>query len=78
MSTEVRLDRAPLGAPLVLRSLDVQPAIGRRLAQLGLRRGTPVTVLRRIGGGGRVLAVAGARVAVAKGVLAGVKAEVES
>jgi ferrous iron transport protein A len=44
-------------------------ALGRRLAELGLRPGTVVTVLRRTAGGGRVVAVGAARVALGREML---------
>lgn len=75
VSDQFALDRAPLETPLVLTHLRVTGSIRHRLARLGLRRGAPVTVVRRIAGGGRILGVAGARVAVEAEVLASIDAE---
>lgn len=75
MAEQFVLNRAPLGIPLVLTRLGVAPQIRHSLARLGLRRGVPVTVVRRIGGGGRILGVAGARIAVEASVLAHIDAE---
>lgn len=69
------LDRAPLDTPLVLTCLRVDPAVRHHLARLGLRRGAPLRVIRRIAGGGRILGVAGARIAVGADVLATLDAE---
>lgn len=75
MTEQFALDRAPLGTPLVLTRLGVAPQIRHSLARLGLRRGAPVTVVQRIAGGGRILGVAGARIAVEAKVLAAIDAE---
>ncbi|MBW3086267.1 hypothetical protein KEM60_02479 [Austwickia sp. TVS 96-490-7B] len=55
---------APLGAPHTLTSVGGDDRSRQRLAELGLRPGANVTVLRRTAGQGRILAVAGSRVAV--------------
>ncbi|NLT29533.1 MAG: ferrous iron transport protein A [Propionibacterium sp.] len=51
--------------------VEANPArpVARRLASLGLRRGAEIEVLHGTAGGGRVVAVAGARVALGKDLL---------
>jgi ferrous iron transport protein A len=48
---------------------DVDPTLTRRLAELGIRTGQRVTPVHRTTGGGRVLAVGDARLALARSVL---------
>ena len=63
------LATAPLGVPLQL-GVAALPAPRRlRLAELGLRPGATVTLLRRTAGGGRIVGVGDARVAVGRTVL---------
>lgn len=54
----------PLGEVFHVGAVSAPPRVLRRLAELGVRAGTQLTVLRRTAGGGRILAVAGSRVAV--------------
>ena len=61
--------------PLTLLSADVESVVGRRLWSLGLRRGVHVSLVQRLSGGGRVVCVAGARVALARQVLAAMTVE---
>lgn len=70
------LDLAPLGTPLTLVSAGVDPALGRRLATLGLRRGVRVALVRKLAAGGRIVAVGGGRIAIERGVLAQLQVEV--
>lgn len=70
------LDLAPLGTPLTLLSAGVDPALGRRLATLGLRRGVRVALVRKLAAGGRIVAVGGGRIAIERGVLAQLHVEV--
>ncbi|HBO53831.1 MAG TPA: hypothetical protein DD664_01205 [Janibacter terrae] len=69
------MDRAPLGAALVLTGTHPDDDIARRLASLGLRRGVRVSAVQRLAGGGRIVSVSGGRVAVDAGVLAHLTAE---
>ncbi len=64
------LDRAPLHAPLTLLRLDVPHATLARLTALGLRRGVSVEVVQKLAAGGRVVAVGGGRIALARDILA--------
>ena len=67
------LDQVAVGTEVVLGAVeDDDPARVRRLAELGLRPGAKVRVLRRTAGGGRVVAIGDDRVALARSVLAGI------
>ena len=59
------LNQAPLNTTLVLvGSTNLDDAQARRLSALGLRTGAQVRLVQRLAGGARVVAVAGARVAI--------------
>lgn len=73
--TTTSLDRAPLGAPLVVRVVGGPAPLVRRLAELGLRPTAIVTVVRRTSGRARVLDVAGSRIALADEVLRSIETE---
>ncbi|WP_203567324.1 FeoA family protein [Aestuariimicrobium ganziense] len=60
------LTHAPLRRPVLLRRVDGEPAVCRRLAALGLRRGAHLEVVQRTVGGGIVVAVAEARIALGR------------
>lgn len=61
----------PLGQLMRICDLDhADPAVRRRLAELGLRRGTRLTILHRTAGGGRVVAAGDLRLALDKRVAA--------
>lgn len=55
---------APLGAVLVVTAISGNQRVLRRLAELGVRPGASLSVLRRTAGGGRIVGVAGSRVAL--------------
>lgn len=55
---------------------DRDPALGRRLGELGLRVGARVTLLRRTSGGGAIVAIGDDRLALARVVLRAVEVEV--
>ncbi|MBN1174023.1 MAG: ferrous iron transport protein B [Micromonosporaceae bacterium] len=63
------LDRAPLSEPVVLAHPETPVAQTRRLAELGLRAGIQVTPGHRTAGGGRVIGLGAARIALARSVL---------
>jgi ferrous iron transport protein A len=65
----VTLDQAADGVEVVVVTTSLDAALTRRLAELGVRRGQPVTPLHRTTGGARVLAVGDTRVALARSVL---------
>jgi len=76
MYAGVPLGSAPLGTPLTLTEAAIEAGSAHRLASFGLRVGARFSVLSRTAGGGRVVLVAGSRVAVGKPLLAGLRAEV--
>ena len=63
MRPTTELARAPLGTTLTLVAID-NTTSRRRLATLGLREGARLRVLHRTIGGGRVVLVAGSRIAL--------------
>lgn len=65
----VTLDAVPAGTSVVLSRPTVPAGRERRLAELGLRSGERVTVLHRVAGGGRLLAVDDARIALGPALL---------
>ncbi len=67
---------APLGVPLVVSAVAAERINPRRLASLGVRSGTVLTLLSRTVGGGRVASVGGSRVALGAEALTAVSAEV--
>jgi ferrous iron transport protein A len=66
------LAQAPIGAELRVLSTGGPPDLTRRLAELGLRPGSHVRCVQRCAGGGRVVDVAGSRIALGREVLASV------
>lgn len=69
------LRQAPLNRTLVVVGSTLDAAQARRLSALGLRPGARIRLLRRLAGGARVVAVAGARVALGADVLDGLTVE---
>lgn len=65
-----------MGTPLLITGVHPDHTTARRLASLGLRRGARVALVQRLAAGGRIVSVAGGRVAVDAAVLAKVPAEV--
>lgn len=63
------LARAETGVPAVVREVGGPPALVRRLAELGIRRSAVLVPGHRTAGGGRVVEVAGCRIALAAAVL---------
>lgn len=63
------LNQAPLHEPLVLIGADVDAGLARRLLRLGLRPGARLKLVQRLAGGGRVISVEGARLALGHAVL---------
>ncbi len=60
---------------VVVTGVGGDPAVRRRLAEMGVRAGARIRVLHRSSGGGRVLAVEGARVAIDAQLAAAIDAE---
>ncbi len=70
----ITLAEAPLATPLTLAAVPGEHAW--RLGRLGLRPGAAFTVVRASTGGGRIVSVAGARIALGAALLGGLRAEV--
>jgi ferrous iron transport protein A len=60
---------APARTPLTLVTCLIDTSLRTRLATLGLRTGSPLEVVLRTAGGGRVVSVAGSRIAMDRSVL---------
>lgn len=69
------LDRIAAGSAAIVTEVSGPRPLVRRLAEMGLRPGASVTPRHRTAGGGRVLDVAGTRIAVARSVLRAITAE---
>ena len=63
------LKQAPLNRTLVLVGSTLDDVLARRLSSLGLRPGAQIRLVQRLAGGARVVAVAGARVAIGAALL---------
>lgn len=72
---QLTLATAPDGARVTVLSVRAAPELARRLGALGLRPGTQVEVLHRVSGGGRIVSVAGARLALDRTILHAIEAE---
>ncbi|MFT4296428.1 MAG: ferrous iron transport protein A [Micropruina sp.] len=70
----ITLAEAPVATPLTLSAVPDEHAW--RLSRLGLRPGTAFSVIRASAGGGRIVSVAGSRVALGSALLRGLLAEV--
>ncbi|MCH8612161.1 FeoA family protein [Arsenicicoccus dermatophilus] len=73
MSPATTLQSVPEHRPVRLGPVDLPLAPRRRLAELGLRTGATVEVVHRTAGGGRVVAVAGARIALDRRTAQGIQ-----
>ena len=63
------LARAPIGIELRVIGAVGPTALTRRLSELGLRVGSHVRCVQRTAGGGRIVDVAGSRIALGRDVL---------
>jgi len=63
------LARAPVGIELRVVGAVGPTALTRRLAELGLRVGAHVRCVQKTAGGGRIVDVAGSRIALGRDVL---------
>ena len=63
------LARAPIGIELRVIGADGPTALTRRLSELGLRVGSHVRCVQKTSGGGRIVDVAGSRIALGRDVL---------
>jgi ferrous iron transport protein A len=68
------LASAPLNTSLTL--VEAPESSRQRLSSLGLRVGTPFTLIQRTAGGGRVALVTGSRIALGASLLGQLRAEV--
>lgn len=76
MYVGMNLVKAPLGTPLTLVSAADDDGAAHRLASLGLRVGSRFSLIAKTAGGGRVVLVAGTRVALGRSLLRELRAEV--
>ena len=67
------LARAPIGIELRVIGAVGPTALTRRLSELGLRVGSHVRCVQKTAGGGRIVDVAGSRIALGRDVLDCVK-----
>lgn len=74
MTPVLTLLDAPRGTALTLVGSGTSERMTRRLAELGLRRGATLEVMQRTAGGGRVVSVAGGRIALDAAVAAALTA----
>ena len=63
------LARAPIGIDLRVIGAVGPTALTRRLSELGLRVGSHVPCVQKTAGGGRIIDVAGSRIALGRDVL---------
>jgi Fe2+ transport system protein FeoA len=70
----VTLNQVPVGTTARLATTTVHPS-SRRLAELGLRPGADVQVMRRTAGGGRLLGLGHSRMAVDRATLRALNVE---
>lgn len=63
------LARAPIGIELRVIGAVGPSALTRRLSELGLRTGSRVRCVQKTSGGGRIVDVAGSRIALGRDVL---------
>lgn len=68
------LNQVPVGTAARLADTSAHPG-SRRLAELGLRPGAEIAVLRRTSGGGRLLGVGPSRFAVDRATLTAIVVE---
>lgn len=72
---QISLQVAPLNTKLTFLGVEGSPPLRRRLSALGFRRGAPFEVVQRVSGGGRIVSIAGARIALGRDLLASAFAE---
>lgn len=77
MSPVLNLHEAPARTSLTLVGTETPPELTRRLAALGLRRGVQLEISHGTAGGGRVIHVAGGRIALDRIVLRQLFAQTE-
>ena len=75
MTAGMDLTNAPLDTPLTLLTVGGAVTSRRRLATLGLREGASFRLLTRTIGGGRIVLVAGSRIALSKDLVRQLRAK---
>lgn len=73
MQESYPLAAAPLAVPITVAESSADPGVAHRLSVLGLRGGQRFAVQARTSGGGRILAVGAARVAISRELLQAVR-----
>ena len=76
MYVGIDLASAPLNTNLTLLESDAPESHRQRLSSLGLRVGTRFSLSQRTAGGGRVVLVAGSRIALGARLLKQLRAEI--
>jgi ferrous iron transport protein A len=76
MYVGIDLASAPLNTHLTLLESEAPESSRQRLSSLGLRVGTRFSLLQKTAGGGRVVLVAGSRIALGAELLRQLRAEV--
>jgi ferrous iron transport protein A len=72
----INLAKVPLRTQLTLVAAGTEESVLQRLAALGLRVGSSFSVVSKTSGGGRVVLVAGTRIALGKALLTELRAVV--
>ncbi len=75
MTSGMDLASAPLDTPLTLIGVGGAATSRQRLATLGLRKGASFRLLTRTIGGGRIVLVAGSRIALSKDLVRQLRAQ---
>lgn len=70
MNSAIPLVALPMGELGTFLRVEGNPALCRRLAALGFRKGAPISVEQKVSGGGRIVSVAGSRIALSSEILA--------
>lgn len=70
MNPAIPLVSLPMGELGTFLRVEGNPALCRRLAALGFRKGAPISVEQRVSGGGRIVSIAGSRIALSSEILA--------
>lgn len=65
----------PVAGRATITAADVEPKLGRRLRELGLRRGAVVTVMQKTAGGGRVVKIRDTHYALGRQALRSITVE---
>lgn len=71
----MRLNEGAVGGTYLVRGVNVEEALTRRLEALGVNEETPVTILNKKGSGSVIFKVRGTRLAVGKRISDGIEIE---